>query len=524
MKVLDKYKSVFAKTFPVIRWSWLLLAAIVIGIVCLMHYPVESDWGWLLPLNGKHHFLMMLAGTAALTGLGWLCNKCFCRNTIRRNALLVVSGLLTIAQIFVISQYYFHTNWDVQQVTGAATALAEGQPVDDFKDYFRWNPNNLFLTRIFSLIFFVTGPLWGHSCSLLPLLVLQCMMSWISGLMLVQTAIHIWKQQQGNSQSAASIAIAVYLFYWLVTGTSPWWSIPYSDIWGLATIVTVTWLATAAPFKRQWLRIIIIATISIIGYSIKPQTLFISFSLAIVAIAQHLAKGHKFIHLAKPASFAASGILVGLLIVNLSMVGCPFNLHPSTALGASHYIMMGANYQSIGIYSAEDVDFSHSFHNKSERRREELKRAGGRYKAMGFSNTMLLWGRKILLNFSDGTFYWGREGNFYREIPDHSGPVASATRELYYTSGKYIDNWRVAMTSVWLGMILLAMLAAIPYKRRENNSNAIIHAIMLTVIMATLFHMICEARSRYLFCFTPMFVLLAVEGLRRIAIFGKKRA
>lgn len=514
------------KTYTFVQACWLALAAIIIVIVAFCHFPDQADWKWCIPLEGRYHLPLMAAGLAAVLLIGWLCRKCCHSEVIHRSRLLLITGVFTIIHIILVYSYYLFTDWDVQQLTGLAEAMATGQPIDDYYSYFRWAPNNLLLARIFAAIFFVTGPLWGLRVSLFPLLALQCFGAAITALMLFQTAMHIWHNK--------GYAVMTYVFYTLLVWLSPWWSIPYSDIWGLMLAVLILWLATTLPFRRNWVRLLVVGALTALGYYIKPQVVFVSVSLVIVQLTEHVARKESFKSMLKPAGIVAGGIVAGVLLAHLAVAGSGLHLHTSKGLGPTHYLMMGANYQSIGIYSAQDVDFSRSFPNKKERQKAELAETWRRYKALETKGTLTLWGRKALLNFSDGTFYWGREGAFYKLVPERHSWLSKVTRSIYYSrgyEGRHNKSWSVVMTSLWFGLLLLTAVSAWPFRgpRTRKGDDKVpaqvaspchtstLTVIMLSVILLTLFHTLCEARARYLFCLTPFFIMLAVEGLRRIS-------
>ena len=502
---------------------WFVLLAIILVIVAVAHFPRGADWHWLLPLDGFYHIPMMLAGTAFMSLVAFISLKC-CRTTeIRKPRLLLISIGITLLQMVLMYSYYFHTDWDVQQVTGVAKAMAEGKPVDEFMGYFHWTPNNLLLSRIFALIFFLSGPLWGFRVTLFPLLMVQCIGAGLTALMLFQIAIHIWHKKR--------YAVLTYVFYTLFVWLSPWWSIPYSDIWGLMLAVAILWTATTLPFKRQWLKIFIIAFATVIGYYIRPQTVFVVFALLLVGFLRMRRNHQKFRTFLKPSAIAFAGLVTGILIAHAAMIGCPLHLHTSHRLGPSHYLMLGANYQSIGIYSELDVQFSRSHPNKRDRFRAEMRETGRRYSALGVDGSFLLWGRKNLLNFSDGTFYWSHEGElFFKQVPDKNGPLSRFTRSLYLLGdgfGSRYVQWGVVSTSIWFGILILALISGWPKRKGQSdlddNSLRVIETVMFSLIMLILFHTLCEARARYLFVFTPLFVLLAVEGVRRIGNLSNKR-
>ncbi|MCR4829655.1 MAG: hypothetical protein K5864_09400 [Bacteroidales bacterium] len=507
-----KKRTLFQNTGPA-AWCWTLLMATILVIVAFCHFPELSDWHWVLPHDGKGHLPMMLGGLVFVGIVSWAVLKIRPSGKIHRGRLLAVTAVLTVVQIVLIYSYYVHTDWDVQQLTGAAQAMAEGRGVGDFKGYFRWSPNNVLLTRIFAAVFFITGPLWGMRTTLFPLLMLQCVGAGVTALLLFQTAMHIWHQK--------NCALLVYTFYLLLVWLSPWWSIPYSDIWGLMLSVLILWLATVAPFKRLWVRIFIVSILCAISYYIRPQILFVGFAIVLVHLLGMLRRREKAKRLLRPTGIALCGIVAGVLAAHLAVAGCGLHLHTSKGLGATHFLMMGANYQSIGIYSVQDVDYSRSFQHKTERKRAELQMTFKRYHDLGVNGTLLLWGRKNLLNFSDGTFYWGREGAFFKYIPERSGWLSKLTRGIYYNRvqpGRWNEGWSIAVTALWFGLLILSLLGALPIRRREprqEQREQMMEIVFFALTMLTLFHTLCEARARYLLCFAPFFILAAVEGARR---------
>lgn len=492
------------------RWCWLLLSATVIAIVAFCHFPDAADWKWCIPFEGRYHIPMFLVGFAATAVIAVILNR-YCRNNeVKRGRLLAVTVVLTVLQTVLVYSYYVHTDWDVQQVTGLGQAMAEGGSTEEFESYFRWNPNNLLLSRIFALVFFVSGPLWGLRTTLFPLIMLQSIGAGLTALMLFQTAIHIW-----HRKDCATLA---YILYTLLVWLSPWWSVPYSDIWGLMLAVLIFWMATTLPFRRQWVKILSVAALSALGYYIKPQTLFVGFAIILSHLLDMLRRRESIKTLLRPTGYMLGGIAVGILAAHLAVAGCGMHLHTSKGLDAPHYLMMGANYQSIGIYSAQDVDFSRSYPKKRERHKAELSEMQRRYNALGVDGTLLLWGRKNLLNFSDGTFYWGREGAFYKYIPERSGWLSRLTRGIYYNrayQGHWNNAWNAVATSLWFGILVFSMLATLPKKTKtktKTKTETLLDIVFFAIAMLTLFHTLCEARARYLFCFTPLFILAAVEG------------
>ena len=74
--------------------------------------------------------------------------------------------------------------------------------------------------------------------------------------------------------------------------------------------------------------------------------------------------------------------------------------------------------------------------------------------------------KKTLTNYNDGTFSWGGEGQFYKEIPDHgTGKAAAFFRDLYYNNsefeGRYYKAWSNTEHAVWLAVLFSSLFAGV---------------------------------------------------------------
>ena len=488
---------------------WALVATCIIAIVLFAHLPEGSSWSNRLPLNGQRHFVLMAVGVMVLFSIGIIVTLVSRNAPLRKRRLLFISIALTIIQIIITHSYYFHTDWDVQQVTGAAEAMARGESVDGFDWYFQDNPNNVFLARLIALVFFLTGPLWGADVSLFPLICLQCVACWICGLMLFQISLHIGQKK--------STAVLAFLFYYVLVASSPWWTIPYSDVWGLLILVVILWTATTAPIRKKPARVILVVALTVVGYYIKPQTVLLGLSLLFFFAIKYR---HSILLLRRPMIYlsaaVAIGVVVGWAFVHLATVGSTLHLSSSKSLGMTHYLMLGANQSHLGIYSDADLNFSRSFSDKHARRKAQLNETVRRYKSMGVEGSLILWCHKDLMTFSDGTFFWGHEGLFYKEVPERHSRVADIMRNIYYNcsmEGKYYRPWVASQTAVWFGILLTSALAVVACFKNGIARKSTLQSIMLALILVVLFHTIFECRARYLFCFTPLFVLLSAEGV-----------
>ena len=514
-------------------WLWLIVSVYISAVLTVVPMPTHEWWQHIVPPTAIGNAPLAIIGATFIVAVALLCKWLAKKEKSSSTTLLIVSLVLLVTHIVVLYGYHFDTDWDVQQLIGAATAMAESGDIGPYKFYFAENPNNIFLCRIFTFLLFVSGPLWGGMTHPFLILMVQAVMAWLSGLMVYQTVMHLWQRHY--------LATTAYILFILLALASPWWSIPYSDAWAFALLTLMVWMATAAPFKQMRHRLAVIALTTVLGYFIKPQLVFYSGALAMMLVTRPTKQAKQLFPTLRKSTIA---VVAALLIVLATNYSGPFAMHSRAAMGMTHFMLMGANEKALGMYSADDVDFSRQYHRKSERHRAEVQEIKLRYKELGIGGTLRHWSRKTYLNYCDGTHYWGKEGAFYKKIPEKDNALSRATRSLYYNRPSYSSAhvvWANMATALWLGSQLLSMVAAlvlaVPALRRrvelhgseEERPAAMrsqqarnVAALMLALVFVFLFHLLFEARARYLFAFMPLYIILAMQGVEMLT--SRKRS
>ena len=64
---------------------------------------------------------------------------------------------------------------------------------------------------------------------------------------------------------------------------------------------------------------------------------------------------------------------------------------------------------------------------------------------------------------------------------------------------------------IWLTILFAGIFSVFQKENRRWTS-----VIMLAVIGLTVFELLFEARARYLYTYTPLYILLAVAGIQKI--------
>jgi hypothetical protein len=255
--------------------------------------------------------------------------------------------------------------------------------------------------------------------------------------------------------------------------------------------------------------------VSGIAYQVKAQTV-------IVFIAIMLYEGVCW--LARVKRIGRKDVRAGLMIV-IPLVACMLApkvlpLKWERTFGMEHYLMMGMNPTSQGVYSDEDVAFSASYKTKAERKQAEWSVIRERLHDYGVAGWLRLAQTKLLTVYGDGTYAWGHEGTyFYAQVPEEKNQGLSPfLRSLYYRGGTRYKYFCAYAQMCWLVILVGTLCSGFvgrgqPNKKEEKES---LYPLWLTVIGITLFEVLFESRARYLYTLTPLFLILAVMGYRNV--------
>ncbi len=145
-----------------------------------------------------------------------------------------------------------------------------------------------------------------------------------------------------------------------------------------------------------------------------------------------------------------------------------------------------------------------------------------------------IWFQKNLTNYADGTFAWGAEGGFVQQITGDSTNVRSwlgIVDTSTSTGSNTAYGWYCQI--LWVAVLLGCAASALRRARglrglearsllgAERATSRTCAVIALTLIFLSGFLLIFECRARYLFLFSPFYVLLAIDGLTGAGSMGE---
>ncbi len=209
----------------------------------------------------------------------------------------------------------------------------------------------------------------------------------------------------------------------------------------------------------------------------------------------------------------ALSFLLGLILAfgTVTVVkGLGPDLDPDKAFSATHFLMMGANTQTRGVYLEDDVIASRECLDKQSRQTMNIQEWERRLAELGPVGLIQLSLEKTLCNFADGTFAWAAEGHFWISLHGDNELVRS-----FYGIGDFSADdgtanarlFQVSWQTAWL-MILLGV--GIGFTRREVKKGEL--AAYLSLAALAVFLMVFECRARYLYLYSPCIVMLGIAG------------
>lgn len=508
----------FAARKEICDWTPLLvlISALVVCALCVLLHAVQSMGARLRPrqlrvcetlrLRLREHFVLVAVASVVL---------------------------LFLAQLIVIHGAWFYSGWDIEFITNMD--IPE-------RSYFSAYPNQLFLAGTFRILAELSRYLGVYP----PYVFLLMGSSLCVCISILLTALIAYKLM------TPAHAYGVLLLAILLIGCNPWFLIPYSDTYAMPFVVLPFFVMSYC--RPRFLRAFFVVFFVLIGMFIKPTVIFVGLTIGLFAL-QRLAGSawsrgalarSGLAHDSRARGVLATKVLVCVVAVCLAGLSayaikarvCAritpelVSLDSNRTFGITHFLMMGTNPTSFGSFSYDDVVLSFTCANASERTAVNMSTWKLRLADLGARGYIALLGRKSLSNYMDGSFGWNNEGDFVKEIIGDNeyllrwfgieNTSESASNSQLTAS---IEPFCYLAQILWF--ITIFGVLACPYKQQDSHArNAWIsqstNCMMIAILMLSMFLMIFECRARYLFLYTPLFVILAISGYARLLSLGAR--
>lgn len=469
------------------------------------------------PLGFSHSTVKTLVSALISTGLfiGYV-NLFNGRNTKKTNiARIFIAILLLILQVLLFLKVLTPIGWDAFEITNSAEyGMYNG-------DYFVRHTNNLFMQILLSDYLKIM--------KLLPLLsplrkmeLLNLFFVDASILMAVMTAKKIYGQKAADRVFACAV---------LLIGFHPTLSTIYSDTLAMPFPVGVLFFlayavhgasGTDVPCKKAYwakfkkaLCMFMAGVFGIFGYYIKPTVLIIYIAMGILIFLRlQKTKLPKQILLltisfALGCGTAAAAIYVREAPVKKALKEQYPDIIP---LGILHYMGLGLSSleddpSGYGGWNEPEVAWTQQHIGNDDYAQEAMAHIGTRisnYGPVGYPGHLF---NKLVWAGSDGTFFYGMEGEFHIEEQAPQNTLRGLLQNGFYIETSFYQDWFSSwMQGVWLMICTMSMLSVLRRSERIYSS-----AAKLSVLGLFLFLLLFENRSRYLFLYLPV-LIIALES------------
>lgn len=243
-----------------------------------------------------------------------------------------------------------------------------------------------------------------------------------------------------------------------------------------------------------------------VGYEIKGSLIIVTVGAVVYIILENKLKA----------------ALIGALSVTLSTLICisainAYNdsLHFTTKeqlyeqqYPAIHWVMMGL--KGDGGFDQSDATATRNSGNYDQKTEAIKKEIVSRLNKMGVNGMITHLYQKLTFTWGDGIYFIDHHLN---SVDSNGNKIEnrSILFEFVLRDGKYNAVFYVYSNTFHMCMLLFMVLSGFFALRRKKISK--ITLIQGIVFGATLFFMVWETRSRYIFNLTPLFILLSVDGL-----------
>lgn len=348
---------------------------------------------------------------------------------IKKWFIAIASILLFCVQMIIASNIMFQTGWDAGAVFTFAYETVNLNP-PDYTHYFSMYPNNLFITWFYTVIirlYKMVSSTFTMPGALFSLIIVNSIISCVTGVLVFRITTQLTRKKLWG--------FAAWCVYAVVIGLSPWFLIPYSDAVGILFPVLMLYLYLR-PNTPEPLRWSLIGLFAYIGYQMKPSVAIALIAIAGIQTVSALRRGNAWKRtILSASSLLSTFVLLHLCFTMLIVPSLNLSLNKQITVGPIHFVKMGLNNQTDGVYLHEDVLFSGSFGTKEEQNAANIEVIQKRLDDFGFKGYLEFLTRKGLVNFNNGSFAWADEGTFYYDLYNKTSLLAYGLLAYYYSFG-----------------------------------------------------------------------------------------
>ena len=364
--------------------------------------------------------------------------------------LFIIIGIFII-QLLLARLAYTPIGWDCGQVVEDAFRLNQGLDIDAW--YFSRYTNNMGILIIFKVLYSIVGIFYDiknlQACFTIDI-IFNIIMLDLSAIITFLTC----KKILGKKGWLSLLFIFPLIIF------TPYIIIPYTDTISMLfpILIYYIYLLIKEKDKRSYILIFAEGRITSIGLIIKPTCAIMVIALIMVQSFYAKLNKENTIKLFK---------FVLLFIVGFGLIYQIFNVqkkkyiatedYNNNSIPLTHFIMMGMQKNIIkdetvgkgnilyGTFNDADAQNTSSKIGKEEKIKYNLSIINKRLKDFKFSGYIKFLYNKLIWISSDGTFFYGCEGTFFKDEPYDTTQIGKEIQKFYnintkeYRIGFYIS-------------------------------------------------------------------------------------
>ncbi len=413
----------------------------------------------------------------------------------------IVLLIVFIIQCYLGNLFRVEPNWDMKSLfDGANNYISRGE---DYLNYLYRYPNNIFIQIIYIVLFKI-----GYMLKI----VRQYDIAMIFNIIMIDIALLITflisKKMFDNKK-------ALIIFIMLASMTPIYLLSPiiYTDTISMMFPVLILYLYLLAKetesLKKKCMLYAIMGFTILIGMSLKPTIAIMPIAIFIYEIIK-MNKKELFIMMAVVFISFIMSLLFGMILIKTVFPGWNNEEYNKERFPITHWIMMGLG--DAGKYSEEDVEFTSSFSNISEKKQNNINIIKERFSDIINNKKMNFLRRKLMYTWGDGTYY-------AVNTLDYDAVNEGLHQELVFKRGKYHSFYQYYTQIQHITIItLMVVLSFISIKKDINYELT----LRIAIFGLFLFLLIWETRSRYLVNYLPIMQIISFIGIEEIYDILKK--
>ena len=435
---------------------------------------------------------------------------------LSKKAIYIVFVLTFIASIILLITvsivFDAPLGWDFDVVYNQARSYVltgDRNLLATYPEYFQLFPNNIFIFLL-EVVFFKIGQFFGIS----NFLSVGIFFNGISIFLAIVFLVLYCYRKFGKEKAYFSLLISFFflpLYLYL--------PIFYSDTLSIAFGPFLLFLLTFIEndkWKKNILIFIFMALALFVGMKIKMTVLFFFVGFIFYFI---IAKKYRICLLFLGVfcvCYLGSNIIYQKTVVERKSFS--FEVNNYGAIPVTHWLMMGienpdadnSDRNSYGGYNIKDYEITQSYKNGKEsvpRHFEEISKRLQKYGVIGYINYLT---KKSVNAWGDGSYYV-QVALTINKNKNHDNNVQK------FLTGQNSNVIFYFEQGVQIAFLFILCFSGFYCYKKKNKETLVEH---LSIFLLLLFLLVWENRSRYLYNYIPIFIIIIVYYIDRLKLIG----